>query len=54
MMLKKYRNVTMLTREILVELIQRIDVYEGRLKILFKAKDDLLYLEEQILAKTNS
>ena len=52
-MFKKYRNITMLTREILLELIQRIEIYEGKINIQFKAKDDLLYLDEQILAVNN-
>ncbi|MBQ2003570.1 MAG: DUF4368 domain-containing protein, partial [Peptococcaceae bacterium] len=52
-MFKKYRNITMLTREILLELVQRIDVYEGKINIHFKAKNDLLYLDEQILAVNN-
>ena len=52
-MFKKYRNITMLTREILLELIQRIEIYEGKINIQFKAKDDLLFLDEQILAVNN-
>ena len=52
-MFKKYRNITMLTREILLELVQRIDVYEGKINIHFKAKNDLLYLDGQMLAVNN-
>ena len=52
-MFKKYQNITMLTREILQELIQRIEIYEGKINIHFKAKDDLLYLDEQMLAVNN-
>ena len=51
---KKYKNITELTREMIITFVQRIEIYEGRIKILFKAKDDLIQIDEQMQSKKNS
>ena len=43
---KKYQNVTVITRELLIALIDHIEVYEGgNIKIVFNFADELQKLE---------
>ena len=47
---KKYKTITSLTREVLVQLVKKIEVYEkNNIKITFLAQDELQKMQEKII-----